>query len=149
MEAAGIFTSPPSLPAGPLMMDRRAVKRAGLSQRKTDVSLQFSVSAVAIEITRPLRGEDVLVKTGGSSALPCAGPNTGCTGLLSKALSSHTLTGSQSSCWVRKSYASEIVLTAVNRLCRVRQAVSQRADFCKQLSVATSSLRTLTYSRRG
>lgn len=67
MEAAGIFTSPRSLPAGSLMMDRRAVKRAGLSQRKTDVSLQFSVSAVAIEITHPSRGEDVLGKTGAAA----------------------------------------------------------------------------------
>lgn len=45
-----------------------------------------------------------------------------------------------------KSNASEIVLTAVNRLCRVKQPVSQRADFRKQLSVSTSSLRTTTFS---
>lgn len=29
---------------GPLMMDRRAVRRAALSQRKTDVSLHFPVA---------------------------------------------------------------------------------------------------------
>lgn len=37
---------------GPLMMDRRAVRRAALSQRKTDVSLQFSV---AVKTAAPRR----------------------------------------------------------------------------------------------
>lgn len=46
----------------------------------------------------------------------------------------------------RQGCASEIVLTVVSRLCRAKPPVSQRADFCKQLSVSSSSLRTLTYS---
>lgn len=57
------------------------------------------------------------------------------------------VSGSQASHLERHHYASEIVLTAVNRLCRAKPPVSQRAEFCKQLSVSSSSLRTLTYSR--
>lgn len=56
------------------------------------------------------------------------------------------ISGSQASHLERHDYASEIVLTAVNRLCRAKLPVSQRAEFCKQLSVSFSSLRTLTYS---
>lgn len=56
-------------------------------------------------------------------------------------LSLHTSAVSETSHLKRQGY----VLTAVNRLCRVKLPVSQRADFCKQLSVS-SSLRTLTYS---
>lgn len=54
----------------------------------------------------------------------------------------HTSAVSETSHLQRQDY----VLTAVNRLCRVKLPVSQRADFCKQLSVSSSSLRTLTYS---
>lgn len=67
-------------------------------------------------------------------------------GLSKDLLSSNILVGSKGSRLVGKSHASEIVLTAVNRLCGVKQPVSQRDDFCKQLSVSTSSLRILTYS---
>lgn len=57
-------------------------------------------------------------------------------------LSLHTSAVSETSHLQKQGY----VLTAVNRLCRVKLPVSQRADFCKQLSVSSSSLRTLTYS---
>lgn len=46
----------------------------------------------------------------------------------------------------RRDYASETVLTAVNRLCRAKLPVSQREEFCKRLSVSSSSLCVLTYS---
>lgn len=95
------------------------VRRPVLSRRKTDVKQQTA---------------------------PCAGVHTMAS--LSWCRSSFLayISGSQASHLERHYYASEIVLTAVNRLCRAKLPVSQRAEFCKQLSVSFSSLRTLTYS---
>lgn len=93
------------------------VRRPVLSRRKTDVKQQTA---------------------------ECAGVHI--MALLSHCRSSFLTYGSQGSHLERHDYASEIVLTAVNRLCRAKLPVSQRAEFCKQLSVSSSSLRTLTYS---
>lgn len=112
------------------MMDRRAVRRAALSQRKTDVSLRFSVAAKTEAPRRVVSKKKKKKKN--KERTRAAAWLLGCRFALGSFFSKASVRlslmfGQEKKQKESSRYALQIVLTAVNRLCGAKAACPSKS----------------------